>query len=145
MSFTNQLKRIVGKDDFYPEYEVESDEVVRPTRPHRSNTGGKKSMGVVLFRELFEFKHVVEVCEALEEGSVVICNLQRCDDASIQRIIDFLSGAACILKSDIRRTGNRIYICAPSSYILNGKYLDNLEDAKTEAGKFTTEQESSNA
>ena len=145
MSFTNQLKRIVGKDDFYPGYEVENDDVVRPTRTNRSNTGGKKTMGVVLFRELFEFQHVVEICEALEEGSIVICNLQRCDDVSIRRIIDFLSGAACILKSDIKRTGDRIYICAPSSVHLDGEYSDDLETARLQAGEFSASSVSSNA
>ncbi len=138
MSFADQFKRLVGKDDDYEDYEIENDDVVRTQRNRRTNTGGKKQMGTILFRELFEFQHVVEICEALSEGSTVVCNLQRCDDKAIRRIIDFLSGAAFILKGSIKRTGDRIYICAPSTVQLDGEYLDDLETAKHQAGEFSS-------
>ena len=136
MGFADQFKRIVGKDEDYEDYEVENEEAVRAQRSRRTNTGGKKQMGTVLFRELFEFQHVVEICEALSTGATVVCNLQRCDEKAIRRIIDFLSGAAFILKADIKRTGDRIYICAPSHVHLDGEYSDDLDAAKHQAGEF---------
>ena len=145
MGFTDQIKRIVGKDDDYEDYEVENEDVIRAQRGRRTNTGGKKQMENILFRELFEFQHVVEICEALSAGSTVVCNLQRCDDKAIRRIIDFLSGAAFILKGDIKRTGDRIYICAPSSVHLDGEYLDDLDAAKHQAGEFSASGVSSKA
>ena len=138
MGIANQLKRIVSRDEEFEDYELENEEMTRPQRSsRRGSTGGKKQMGTILFRELFEFQHVVEICEALSEGSTVVCNLQRCDDTAIRRIIDFLSGAAFILKGDIKRTGDRIYICAPSSVHLDGEYLDDLDTAKHQAGEFS--------
>ena len=145
MSLTDQLKRLVGKDEEFDDHEVEHEEVARAQRSRRTTTGGKKQMGTILFRELFEFQHVVEICEALSSGSTVVCNLQRCDDKAIRRIIDFLSGAAFILKGDIKRTGDRIYICAPSTVNLDGEYLDDLETAKHQAGEFSTSAMSSKA
>lgn len=139
MSWTDQFKRLVGRDDDYEDYDgVENDDVVRAQRNRRNVTGGKKQMGTLLFRELFEFQHVVEICEALSSGSTVVCNLQRCDDTTIRRIIDFLSGAAFILKGEIKRTGDRIYICAPNNVLLDGQYIDDLDKAKHQAGEFSS-------
>jgi len=60
-----------------------------------------------------------EVVEALVANNIVLIILERMDDATIQRVVDTLSGAAFALHAKIRKASEKTYLIAPYSVEIN--------------------------
>ncbi len=84
----------------------------------------------IMVRELFEFQDVMDVSKALRAGIPVFCNMQRCENEIIRRIVDFLSGAVVILEGDIQRIGDSLFFVTPHGVTINGEYEADFEKAK---------------
>ncbi|HHY92844.1 MAG TPA: cell division protein SepF [Firmicutes bacterium] len=76
-----------------------------------STTGASKV--VVLQPESFETAKVV--ADHLKARRTVIANLGGVDDATAQRLVDFVSGAVFALGGTVERVGSDIVLFAPSN------------------------------
>ena len=56
-----------------------------------------------------------EVVNSLIKNNIVLLMMDQLDDATAQRVVDTLSGAAFALRAKIRRAADRTYLIAPSS------------------------------
>lgn len=135
----NTLKNFVSSEEEYDyeETEVEEEEgttMLKPIKPRSkmAGLGGMKSKtgDEIMIREFFEFQDVMEVSQALRAGTPVFCNMQRCDNDVIRRIVDFLSGTVFCLDGDIRRIGDSLFFVTPNGVTMDGNYQDDLEEAK---------------
>ena len=141
MNFKDRINKItnlvtVTEDYEYDETEGTEEEttMLKPIKS-RSKMSGLPGMKTkpeneIMIREFFEFQDVMEVSHALKSGTPVFCNMQRCENEEIRRIVDFLSGTVFVLDGDIRRIGDSLFFVTPNGISMNGSYEDNLEDAK---------------
>ena len=54
-----------------------------------------------------------EIVEKMRENTVVMLNLEACTEADVDKIITFLSGAACFQQGVVRPNGSRSYVLTP--------------------------------
>lgn len=59
-----------------------------------------------------------EICNHIQTGRTVICNFEKCDNASPQRILDFINGAAYALGGSVKRVSSHIFLVLPQSVSL---------------------------
>ena len=72
------------------------------------------------------FSDVAEIADALRGRQVVIVNLQNADRSLLQRVVDFVSGAAYTLDGKIQKLAEAIYLVVPANVIINAAGLRDL-------------------
>ncbi len=70
-----------------------------------------------------EYKDARFIVQSLEEGKTVFIRLMEVDEDLGQRILDFVSGAVCLLHGTIELYGGNVLLCAPQAVrIEQGEY-----------------------
>ena len=80
-----------------------------------------------------------EITETLDDGRTVILNLEGLDLEIAQRIIDFTSGATYIIKGNLQKISNYIFLVTPPSVDISGDLQDLLNtpfDASSMRSRF---------
>lgn len=62
-----------------------------------------------------EYKDARFIVQSLEEGKTVFIRLMEVDEDLGQRILDFVSGAVCLLHGTIELYGGNVLLCAPQA------------------------------
>ncbi|ARJ51614.1 cell division protein SepF [Staphylococcus lutrae] len=79
---------------------------------------------------LFEprvFSDTQDIADELKNRRATLVNLQRIDQVSAKRIIDFLSGTVYAIGGDIQRVGADIFLCTPDNVEVAGSISDHIE------------------
>lgn len=74
----------------------------------------------VVVAKLEKFEDVGEVAKSINEKRMVIINLENADNATTQRIIDFIYGVTIANSSELKRVAFRTYIIKPAGYGYTG-------------------------
>ncbi len=82
-----------------------------------SSAGGRPH---VVVAKLEKFEDVGEVAKSINEKRMVIINLENADNATTQRIIDFIYGVTIANSSELKRVAFRTYIIKPAGYDYTG-------------------------
>ncbi len=82
-----------------------------------SNVGGRPH---VVVAKLEKFEDVGEVAKSINEKRMVVINLENADNATTQRIIDFIYGVTIANSSELKRVAFRTYIIKPAGYDYTG-------------------------
>ena len=72
-----------------------------------------------------------EIVEKMRENTVVMLNLEACTEADVDKIITFLSGAACFQQGVVRPNGSRSYVLTPPN-----AEVDSDQDSKPGGSSF---------
>ncbi|SEM57026.1 cell division inhibitor SepF [Ligilactobacillus sp. WC1T17] len=126
-NFLNEL--IHPTDDEYEDYD--DYETSKPT-PEVAPENNKKVMSLVNHASekkimLFEpriFSDVKGISQRLLNGQAAVVNFQRIDDAQAHRVIDFLSGVTFAINGKISRVGEKIFLCTPEDFVVEGDLTD---------------------
>ncbi|UXR77604.1 MULTISPECIES: cell division protein SepF [unclassified Staphylococcus] len=84
---------------------------------------------------LFEprvFSDTQDIADELKNRRATLVNLQRIDQVSAKRIIDFLSGTVYAIGGDIQRVGADIFLCTPDNVEVAGSITDQIESMETQ-------------
>ncbi len=82
---------------------------------------------------LFEprvFSDTQDIADELKNRRATLVNLQRIDNVSAKRIIDFLSGTVYAIGGDIQRVGNDIFLCTPDNVEVAGSITEDLDTSE---------------
>lgn len=71
------------------------------------------------------FSDVKNIGKMILNGRAVIVNFRKMDENQIHRVIDFLSGLIFAVNGDIQRIGEKIFLCTPKNFKIEGD-LSNL-------------------
>ncbi|MBP3330772.1 MAG: cell division protein SepF [Clostridia bacterium] len=74
----------------------------------------------VVVAKLERFEDVGEVAKSINDKRMVIINLENADNATTQRIIDFIYGVTIANSSELKRVAFRTYIIKPAGYDYTG-------------------------
>ena len=124
------------RSDEYDEDETDYDEEDYRTAQAETQGNGSKVMELVNKNHekkimLFEpriFSDVKAIAQRLLEGQAAVVNFQRIYDGHAQRVGDFLSGVTFAIYGKIQRVGEKIFLCTPDDFIVEGTLTDTRQD-----------------
>lgn len=131
MNSVNKMLKWIGIADEEEEiYEVETDaeEVVEPIAPLgrkakvSSISGGAPSKVVVI--QFLNFDDAKDAADHLKNRKPIVANLEKLDNDTTRRVVDFLSGAVYGVGGKIQNVSNRIFLITPSNVEVTGNYRD---------------------
>ncbi|MBR2214490.1 MAG: cell division protein SepF [Selenomonadaceae bacterium] len=61
------------------------------------------------------FDDAQQVANCLREKRPVVINFEKTDSEAAKRIIDFISGTTYALNGEIKKVGDKVFLCAPSN------------------------------
>ncbi len=135
MSTMNKMLKWIGIGDEEEEiYEVESDvadEIVEPATPLgrkakvSSITGGAPSKVVVI--QFVNFDDAKDAADHLKNRKPIVANLEKLDNDTTRRVVDFLSGAVYGVGGKIQNVSNRIFLITPSNVEVTGNYRESAK------------------
>ena len=136
--FTRRDSRGYERDDTeeYPTrgYSTKDTTKVVNIAPQRDNPHGRSSSfygSNVVFQKIDRFSDVGGVADLLNEGRIVILNLETCPDLDSRRILDFLYGVSYANDGIIKRVAGRAYVFTPHNVDFSGEMLDEIQSNGT--------------
>lgn len=101
----------------------ERSKVVDFSAASQSRASAQKTSGDrphVVVAKLDKFEDVGEIAKNINEKRMVIINLEDADNATTQRIIDFIYGVTIANSSELKRVAFRTYVIKPAGYDYTG-------------------------
>ncbi len=102
---------------------TERSKVVDFSAASQSRATAQKASGDrphVVVAKLDSFEDVREIAKNINEKRMVIINLENADNATTQRIIDFIYGVTFANSSELKRVAFRTYVIKPAGYDYTG-------------------------
>ena len=135
MSAMNKMLKWIGiaeeDDEEFFDTETDMDEAVEPAMPLgrkakvSSISGGAPSRVVVI--QFQNFDDAKDAADHLKNKKPVVANLEKLDNDTTRRVVDFLSGAVYGVAGRIQNVSNRIFLITPANVEVTGNYQDNLK------------------
>ncbi len=136
MNAVNKVLKWIGIGDeeeefFEPELEAEEEEVIEPAfsfgRKAKVSpiSGGSPSKVVVI--QFQNFDDAKDAADHLKNKKPVVANLEKLDNDTTRRVVDFLSGAVYGVAGRIQNVSNRIFLITPNTVEVTGNYHDNIK------------------
>ncbi len=85
----------------------------------------------VVFQKIDRFGDVGAVADLLNDGKIVILNLETCPDMESRRVLDFLYGVSYANDGVIKRVAGRAYVFTPHNVDFSGEMLDEIQSNGT--------------
>ena len=135
MSAMNKMLKWIGiaeeDDEEFFDTETDMDEAVEPAMPLgrkakvSSISGGAPSRVVVI--QFQNFDDAKDAADHLKNKKPVVANLEKLDNDTTRRVVDFLSGAVYGVAGRIQNVSNRIFLITPANVDVTGTYQDNIK------------------
>ena len=135
MSAMNKMLKWIGiaeeDDEEFFDTETDMDEAVEPAMPLgrkakvSSISGGAPSRVVVI--QFQNFDDAEDAADHLKNKKPVVANLEKLDNDTTRRVVDFLSGAVYGVAGRIQNVSNRIFLITPANVEVTGNYQDNIK------------------
>lgn len=135
MSTMNKMLQWIGISEPEEEiYEVESDaaeDMIEPATPLgrkakvSSIAGGAPSKVVVI--QFLNFDDAKDAADHLKNRKPIVANLEKLDNDTTRRVVDFLSGAVYGVGGKIQNVSNRIFLITPSNVEVTGNYRESAK------------------
>ena len=131
MNTVNKMLKWIGFADEEEEiYEVEENEAeeVEPVLPLgrkakvSSIAGGAPTKVVVI--QFLNFDDAKDAADHLKNRKPIVANLEKLDNDTTRRVVDFLSGAVYGVGGKIQNVSNRIFLITPSNVEVTGNYRE---------------------
>ncbi len=134
MSAMNKMLKWIGiaeeeEEEMYNE--VVEEEAIEPVIPFgrkakvSSIPGGAPSKVVVI--QFQNFDDAKDAADHLKNKKPVVANLEKLDNDTTRRVVDFLSGAVYGVSGRIQNVSNRIFLITPSNVEVTGNYQEDIK------------------
>lgn len=128
----------IGEEEEYEEETAEmeteeEEEVAEPTSiPFTSRrakvssapTGAPSKVVVIQFQNFDDAK---DAADELKNRKPVVANLEKLDNDTTRRVVDFLSGAVYGVAGRIQNVSNRIFLITPHNVEVTGNYQNDIK------------------
>lgn len=91
----------------------------------RSSKGEEVINKKIMLFEPSIFSDVKAIASRLLSGEAAVINFQKMDDQQAHRVVDFLSGVIFAIDGEISRVGDKIFLCTPREFTVEGDIHDN--------------------
>lgn len=134
MSAMNKMLKWIGiaeEEDEEMYNEAVEEEAIEPVIPFgrkakvSSVPGGAPSKVVVI--QFQNFDDAKDAADHLKNKKPVVANLEKLDNDTTRRVVDFLSGAVYGVSGRIQNVSNRIFLITPSNVEVTGNYQEDIK------------------
>lgn len=134
MSAMNKMLKWIGiaEEDDEEFFDTESGvDEVEPAVPAgrrakvSSISGGAPSKVVVI--QFQNFDDAKDAADHLKNKKPVVANLEKLDNDTTRRVVDFLSGAVYGVAGRIQNVSNRIFLITPNNVEVTGNYHEDIK------------------
>lgn len=134
MSAMNKMLKWIGiaEEDDEEFFDTESGvDEVEPAVPAgrrakvSSISGGAPSKVVVI--QFQNFDDAKDAADHLKNKKPVVANLEKLDNDTTRRVVDFLSGAVYGVAGRIQNVSNRIFLITPNNVEVTGNYQEDIK------------------
>ena len=80
-----------------------------------------------MFIQFQNFDDAKDAADHLKNKKPVVANLEKLDNDTTRRVVDFLSGAVYGVAGRIQNVSNRIFLITPANVEVTGNYQDNIK------------------
>ena len=137
MSTFNKMMKWIGfgeeEEEIYEVEETEEEEAVsvepafslgRKAKVSSISSGSPSKVVVIYFANFDDAK---DAADHLKNRRPIVANLEKLDNESTRRVVDFLSGAVYGLGGKMQNVSNRILLITPSNVEVTGNYRDSVK------------------
>ena len=143
MSMFDKFKEIIGGSDYDEDFddieEVEEEEEVEEVEPIISKQRGNKVVNIhnsasakVMVVKPNSYDEAREIAEAIKNRKIVVVNTTAMETKVAQRLVDFISGACCVLGAQLQEVEQRVYLLSPSNVEVSNElrlsYIPNINE-----------------
>lgn len=124
-SMFGKFKDIIGfgdyEDDFEDseenerEEETEEVETILPQHKNRVVSIHNTSSPKIMVIKPNSYEDAKEIAEAIKNRKIVVVNTLSMETKVAQRLVDFISGACCVLGAQLQDIEQRVYLLSPSN------------------------------
>lgn len=107
----------LGEYDEYEEYD-EFDEPISRKRTPTLRLHSTRENHVSVWQTLSSFDNAKQAAEGLKQGHQQIVNLEKAAPDVATKILDFLYGVVYALEGNVEKIGDKVYLFAPSTCII---------------------------
>lgn len=137
MNTINKMLKWIGIADEEEEYmeeadmaeETETAEPVAPILGRRAKvspvSGAQPSKVVVI--QFLNFDDAKDAADHLKQRKPVVANLEKLDNDTTRRVVDFLSGAVYGVDGRIQNVSNRIFLITPHNVEVMGNFHEEIK------------------
>ncbi len=105
-----RFKEIIGLGEYDEEFEeleeVEEEEEVEEVEPIISK---------IMVVKPASYDEAREIADAIKNRKIVLVNTTSMETKIAQRLVDFISGACCVLGAQLQEVEQRVYLLSPSN------------------------------
>ena len=122
MSMFEKFKEIIGGGDYDEDFDdidevEEEEEEVEEVEPIISKQRGNKVVNIhnsasakVMVVKPASYDEAREIAEAIKNRKIVVVNTTAMETKIAQRLVDFISGACCVLGAQLQEVEQRVYL-----------------------------------
>ncbi len=125
MSMLSKFKEMVfGEydEDFEDIEEIEEEEEIEEVEPIISKQKGNKVVNIhnsaspkIMVVKPSSYEEAKEIADALKNRKIIVVNTTALEAKVAQRLVDFISGAVCVLGAQLQEIEQRVYLLSPSN------------------------------
>ena len=120
-----KLKELIGLEEYdedFEEVEETEEEEKNEIEPIIQNTHGTKVVNIhnnntakIMVVKPTAYEESREIAEAVKSRKIVVINANNLETKIAQRLVDFVSGAACVLNADFQEIEQKVYLLSPQN------------------------------
>lgn len=125
-SVFGKFKEIIGLSEYDEELEdlenEEEEEEVEEVEPLMSKQRVNKVVNIhssasakVMVIKPSSYEEARDIAEAIKNRKIVVVNTTAMETKVAQRLVDFISGACCVLNAQLQEVEQRVYLLSPSN------------------------------
>lgn len=130
------INKILGLEDEYDEIEEEEDAEEQENRfSNYEDAKQNKIVNIhtanstkVVIVSAERFEDAADICDNVKNRKIVVVNTRNMENKVAQRLIDFIGGAAYVLRGSLQEIEKNIYILAPSNVRIDNELKNELSD-----------------
>ncbi len=136
MNAMNKMLKWIGIAEEEEEYMDEVEEMEEMTETQLSPFGNRRarvssistgSPSKVVVIQFQNFDDAKDAADHLKAKKPVVANLEKLDNETTRRVVDFLSGAVYGVAGRIQNVSNRIFLITPHNVEVTGNYQDDIK------------------
>lgn len=136
MNAMNKMLKWIGiseeDEEYIDEIEEMEEEAFEPVTPFGGRRAKVSSISnsapsKVVVIQFQNFDDAKDAADHLKNKKPVVANLERLDNDTTRRVVDFLSGAVYGVAGRIQNVSNRIFLITPHNVEVTGNYQDDIK------------------
>lgn len=125
MSMFSKFKEMFmeeGYEEEFDDIEENEEDEIEEVEPIISKQKGNKVVNIhnsaspkVMVVKPSSYEEAKEIADALKNRKIVVVNTTVLEAKVAQRLVDFISGACCVLGAQLQEIEQRVYLLSPSN------------------------------